>query len=192
LPGSTHGETDDAVIDSCQKLVLDASSFRCHAFFENTYIIRKLVARGFTADSNLLAFLQPGLVPIVHGAGLLRFPVFLEDDVFLQWASSELDVRRVARLLCTPRLKILNFHPSLVALNAPTFAYYEARREMLFGAKDTKGERFEGRGVETILRDLIATVRQAGYDFASFPSLVDAAYDAVPDDLYTWPGRALV
>ena len=191
LPGSTHGETDDAVIDSCQKLVPDASSFRCHAFCENTYIIRKLVARGFTADSNLLAFLQPGLVPIMHGAGLLRFPVFLEDDVFLEWASPDLDTSQATHLLCTPGIKILNFHPSLVALNAPSFAYYDSRRKMLFGAADTQIERFAGRGVETILRDLIAVIREAGYDFTSFPSLVDAAYDAVPDDLYTWPGRSL-
>lgn len=191
LPGSTHGESDDAVIDSCQALVPSARTFRCHAFCENTHIIRKLAARGFIADSNLLAFLQPGLIPIVHGAGLLRFPVFLEDDVFLQWASSDLDIRQATHLLCTPGLKILNFHPSLVALNAPTFAYYEERRAMLFDGEDTQAERFEGRGVETILRDVIAVVREAGYDFTSFPSLVDATYNAMPDDLYAWPGRSL-
>lgn len=189
LPSSTHGTSDDAVIDSCQALVPGAKSFRCHAFCENTHIVRKLVARGFIADSNLIAFLQPGLVPIVHGAGLLRFPVFLEDDVFLQWASSDLDICQATRFLCTPGIKILNFHPSLVALNAPSFAYYDAQREMLAGPEDARAERFEGRGVETILRSVIAAVRQAGYEFTSFPALVDAAYSEVPEDLYSWPGR---
>jgi hypothetical protein len=192
LPNSTHGASDDAVIDSCQALVPGATSFRCHAFCENTHIIRKLVARGFIADSNLLAFLQPGLVPIVHGAGLLRFPVFLEDDVFLHWARSDLDVSHATCFLCTPGIKILNFHPSLVALNAPSFAYYEARREMLASGADARAERFEGRGVETILRSLIAAARQAGYEFTSFPALVDAAYNEVPGDLYPWPGRPTV
>jgi hypothetical protein len=188
LPGSTHGASEDAVIDATLALVPDARSFRCHSFVESTQILRKLVARGLFADSNLLAFLQPGLTPIVHGAGLLRFPVFLEDDVFLQWAGSEISTRQLTRLLCTPGIKVLNFHPSLVALNAPSLAYYDAQRPALYGPGNVRAERFQGGGAQSVLRTVISEVRRAGFDFTSFPELVDAACGELPEDLYSWPG----
>jgi len=127
----------------------------------------------------------------VHGSGLLRFPVFLEDDVFLQWALPDLNTHQASTLLCTPGLKILNFHPALVALNAPSFAYYDAQRKTLFGKGDSQCERFRGRGVETVLRELIAAVRHAGFGFTAFPDVVEAAYRSAPDGLYGWPGARI-
>jgi len=192
LPGSTHGVDADAVIESCLAVVPGATTFRSHAFFDSTPVLRNLAARGFTADSNLLAFLQPGLVPIVLGAaGLLRFPVFFEDDVFLELGGPELELRQCTELLRTPGLKIFNVHPSLVALNAPSVAYYDAQRPALFdslGAPLTHG----GRGVATLLEELVASVRDSGFEFTPFPQLVAEAYrmlrSALPGGLYDWPG----
>jgi hypothetical protein len=192
MDGSTHGGNEREVLDTCQAMVPEATTFRCHAFAENTYILRELVARSFTADSNLLAFLQPQLVPIVHGAGLLRFPVFLEDDVLLDWARGELDLGDVHRYLFTPGLKILNFHPSLVGLNVPNFDYYNERREAMFGSGPNGRalKPYGGRGIATVLGEIIDAVRDAGFEFVPFPALVSRAYNEVPGELYTWPERA--
>lgn len=191
LPGSTQGDDADEVIESCLSIVPAATTFRCHGFIDSTRIVWNLADRGFTADSNLLSFLQPGLVPIVHGAGVLRLPVFFEDDVFLDLGRPDLELSQCLELLPTPGLKILNFHPSLVALNAPSVEYYDEQRPALFGDGGS-ARRHNGRGVATMLGELIAAVKDAGFHFTPFPQVVADAYKALqsslPNGLYNWPG----
>ncbi len=189
LAGSTQGGSEDEVIDHCLGLVPGATTFRTHAFCESSRILRRLAARGLRADSNLLSFLQPGLVPVVLGAaGILRFPVFLEDDVLLDWAAPDLALEPLLALLLTPGLKILNFHPTFVALNAPSLAYYEERREALFASPRPQPEEpFAGRGVQSVLREIVRAVRAAGHEFTPFPDLVAGAQLDAPAP-YGWPG----
>jgi hypothetical protein len=193
MAGSTHGTSAEAIIDFCLGLVPDANTFRSHAFSENSHILLNLASRGFVADSNLVTFLQPRLVPVIHGAGLLRFPVFLEDDVFLWWASPDLQLTALTSLLFSPGLKVFNFHPSLVGINTPSVDYTDLRRPLLYGSADaqTPIEPYAGRGVATLLVDLIDAIRGAGFDFTPFPQLVSRARACLdrglPDGLYRWP-----
>jgi hypothetical protein len=193
LAGSTHGASTDEVIDFCLAIVPGADTFRSHSISENSCILLNLASRGFVADSNLVTFLQPALAPLIHNAGLLRFPVFFEDDVFLRWAGPDLSFGSLASLLLTPGLKVLNYHPALVGINAPSVDYYDARRSMLFGPSKTRTQidPYGGPGAATLLVDLIDTVRGAGFDFLSFPQLVTKARACLsqvfPDGLYRWP-----
>ena len=194
LEGSTHGSDTESVLDHCQALVSGATSFRTHAFAESTHVIRSLVERGFVADSNLCCFLQPGLVPLVHGAGLLRFPVYLEDDVLLDWGTELLDLAPVLETLFQPGLKVLNFHPALVGINAPSLSYYDASRDVLYSSDSSAGgSRYRGRGIGTVLEELIAAVHDAGHEFSSFPEVVQDAYGWLERSrggaLYRWPDR---
>jgi hypothetical protein len=190
LPGSSHGSTDDEVIANCLELVPGATSFRCHAHHENSRILFKLADYGLRAGSNPLCFLQPGLLPLIQGTGLLRFPVVLEDDIFLHWAQPSLDTTLALRMMLTPGIKVLDFHPSLVALNAPSLDYYTAHRDSLYGCGRRRCAPYPGRGVATVLAELIHAVKHAGHGFVSFTSLVDRAYDALsaafPGGLYGW------
>lgn len=190
--GSSHGRSVEEVIQSCLELVPDAVTFRCHGFHENTSILRELVAQGLHADSNLLTFLQPDLCPLLHGTGLVRFPVVFEDDVFLDWATPALDLEQALDLLLRPGLKILNFHPALVALNAPSVGYYDRMRAQLYDAAAPVVAPYGGRGARTVLVELLRAVKAAGIAFRSFPSLVDEAQEslarALPEGLYGWPG----
>src|SRR5438105_2473541 len=76
LPGSTHGNTVAEVIEHVTALWPEARSFRSHCFYSETRTDRRLADRGFRYDSNLLAFLQPGLVPLRSATQIVRFPVF--------------------------------------------------------------------------------------------------------------------
>jgi hypothetical protein len=190
LPGSTQGRTEDEIISNCLELVPGATSFRCHAYHENSRILSKLVDYGLIAGSTPLCFLQPGLLPLIQGTGLLRFPVVLEDDIFLRWAQPSLDTALALRLMLTPGIKVLDFHPALVALNAPNLDYYNAHRDCLYGGAEHRCDRYPGRGVATVLTELIKAVKAAGHRFVSFTSVVDRAYGALraefPAGLYGW------
>jgi Polysaccharide deacetylase len=190
LAGSSHGATEDQVIGTCLELVPGATSFRSHSFHENSRILIKLLERGLIAMSHPLCLLQPGLVPMIQGTGMLRFPVVLEDDTFLTWAAPALDLRLVMELILTPGLKVLNFHPGLVALNVPSIDYYDAHREVLYGGRSQAGACYSGRGASTVLVELIRNVKAAGCRFIAFPELVEQAYrsleSALPGGLYGW------
>ena len=43
--------------------------------------MRGLAARGVKYDSNVCLYLQPDLAPLHHWTGIVRFPVFWEDDI---------------------------------------------------------------------------------------------------------------
>ena len=110
--------------------------------------------RGLRYDSNLCLHLQPRLVPLHHATGLLRFPVFLEDDVLLA-RERDRELKAFLPLLKTPGLKIFNFHPQHVALNTPDVEWYAGVRH---GLDDGRARTYSGRGVRTLLMDLLSAV----------------------------------
>jgi hypothetical protein len=168
LPGSSHGTDPVQVVEHCLRLVPGATTVRCHAFAESTYWLRELVARGIRADSNMAVMLQPGLVPLLHVTGLLRFPVFLEDDVLLRRLPTLDDLRP---RLFTPGLKVLNFHPSHVAINARSPGDYAEARTALFERGDPVPPH-PGHGVAALLRAVLEEVGRRGATVLSFPELV--------------------
>lgn len=188
LPGSTHGATGDAVLDTCLALCPDATTFRSHSLMESSQILQLLVSRGIRADSNLCLYLQPDIVPLLHAHRLLRFPIFLQDDVFFRFAGLNLDIAALREQLLTPGLKIFNFHPAHVALNTPTLPYYEANRNAFYGGDDRLTH--QGRGIRDVLVDLVSLVRNAGHEFTSFPDLVESAQQRLiarfPSGLAGW------
>jgi hypothetical protein len=197
LRGSTQGHAPDEVIETCLELVPDATSFRTHCLCEDNFLLRKLASRGFVADSNVVTLCQPDLVPVLHGAGLLRIPIFMEDAWFLEWARPELDLAAAKRELLAPGIKVLNFHPALIAINAPSMDYYNARRPGLYG--DTADEPLEphpGRGVATLFGELVSFVQDSGVRVATFPELVQEGLacvrEAYGDELYGWPAHPLL
>ncbi len=192
MPGSSHGRTVDEVIRHCGALVPGATTFRCHSFHEDTRLLASLFARGYRADSNAGLFLQSHLQPMLHCTGLLRMPVFFEDDVFYNLAGADLSLGPLEARLFTPGLKIINVHPALVGANAPSQEFYDANRERLFAAG---GEpvRYQGRGVRHVLQELLARIRAAGAELLSFPELVAQSASLVEagrgETLYAWGRR---
>ncbi len=156
LPGSTHGNTVPVVIDHVTKLWPSAHSFRSHCFYDETRMDRQMAARGFTYDSNLCAFLQPGLVPLRTVTPIVRFPVFWEDDLHsgagLPWTVAAIEAE-----LRSPGLKIFNVHPLRVALNVPDEGFLEATRTRFEAPMvDLKQQAFRGPGTRTLLAELFA------------------------------------
>jgi hypothetical protein len=188
LPGSSHGSTPEQIVESIRGLVPDADTFRTHTYAESAGTLDLMRSAGFRTDSNLCLFLQPRIVPLIHATGLLRLPVFLDDDSLLLWdRDGKLDLGPMAELLVTPGLKILNFHPVLFAINCPSARHYRDRRKALYEPASTPPDPFDGRGVADVLAELIATARGDGSRLSSFPEVAASAWDS----LSARRGRAL-
>jgi hypothetical protein len=191
LPGSTHGSTPEEVIAAVRDLVPEADTFRTHTYAESAQSLDLMREAGFRTDSNLCLFLQPGIVPLIHATGLLRLPVFLDDDSLLLWdRDGNLDLDPVAKALATPGLKILNFHPLLFAINCPSAEHYRDHRDALYEPGTAPPEPFEGRGVADLLGELIAIARRDGRQLSSFPEIAASAWDDLharrAQGLYGW------
>lgn len=136
FPNSSHGTNYIEQIDFCQKLWPDAKCFRSHGFFDNSQITKEFYARGFRYDSNLCLFLHPYCTPLRHGSGLIRFPVFWEDDAHSE-KGLPFKIDAIRRYLDTPGLKIFNFHPLSLAINTPTTEYY-LKHKFLYKTQDAE------------------------------------------------------
>jgi SAM-dependent methyltransferase len=157
LPGSTHGTDVASVVDHLCGLFPAARTFRAHAFRDDTHLTDELVRRGFVYDSNLCLYLQPDLTPLCHQSGLVRFPVFWEDDVHYRNTGGDWSVEKYLPAFTTPGLKVLNVHPFMVAANVPNAEYYRSVKAYIptLGPENIDRVRFDGEGVGTFLRRLL-------------------------------------
>lgn len=163
LPNSSHGRTREEVIESVFGIWPHAVSFRSHCFYEDSPTVLALKQRGLLYDSNLCLYLQPNCVPLLHHTGLVRFPVFWEDDVHFgrglpfRFGSFE-------RHFEAPGLKVINLHPLLFALNVPTSEFYAAHKH-LNGNPDAEAgrkARFTGAGARTFVEELANHIHARG------------------------------
>lgn len=143
------------VIETCLKFWPKARSFRSHAFFDNSLVTREFTDRNFLYDSNLGLFLQPKCVPLRHHSGLVRFPVFWEDDIHLDRFPNPPRLAQIKKELEGPGLKIFNFHPFHIALNTPSLKYYEAHRFLNQKGSNFSEFAYKGQGIENFLEELI-------------------------------------
>jgi hypothetical protein len=166
LPNSTHGATVDDVVRHVLDIVPDPVAARSHAYVDSTYISLSLLKYGVQTDSNLLLHLQPGLEPLHHWSGLLRLPVFFEEDAHwyrgLPWSFGN-----VERLFYSPGLKILNFHPFMVALNLDSDRSYQDHRARIRNLDPASAESLavRGPGCTTFLREAIERILAVGGRF---------------------------
>jgi hypothetical protein len=178
LPGSSHGATVDEVVGYCQRMFPGARTMRAHCFAEDTHRMRALARAGIVADSHWGTPCQGYLLPLVHFTGILRLPVYFEDDVAFAAGASQVGAFR--KTLFTPGLKILIFHPMFVGCNTPSMKHYSEVRDRVFGsAEPAPGVRWEGRGTANLFDELMDEILSAGYRFTSLHRLVDELLPAV-------------
>jgi hypothetical protein len=174
LPGSSHGETPEDVIAYCRSHFPSSRTVRAHCFMEHTMAWDALATAGIVADSQIPTYFQDNLTPLLHASGIWRLPVYFEDDIFFRYFPDLLSLQRIEATLFAPGLKIFNFHPTFVAANVPSLAYYADIKGRWFSADaDHATMVYPGRGTKVVLGELTALVRSRGFAFTSFEALVD-------------------
>jgi polysaccharide deactylase WbmS-like protein len=167
LPGSTHGETPEAVLDHCMALVPGATTMRTHALFQSSLLMRTVLERTpVRCDASLFLLEASHVAPVgFPGAGgsLVRVPYVWEDDIEMLAAEPTWSLDR---FLARPGLQVLDFHPMLVWLNAPDMAPYRRLTDAGPLADTpldaTHGLVAEGPGPRTFLAEVIEHLADAG------------------------------
>jgi hypothetical protein len=178
---STHGDTIGSILDHVRALAPEATAVRSHRHFSPPGIENELLRRGLRIDSNTCRHLQPGLAPVELADGLLRLPVFFEDDIhWSQGGAWNFDA--CAGPFFSPGLKVLNFHPFFVALNVPDGEFYLRHKHHIpsLRADEAARLRHDGPGTATFLIDTIRNIQAGGHMFVT---LGEAAARAKPGTL---------
>lgn len=162
LPGSSHGQTVDAVLRHCFELVPDATSLRTHALVQSTPLLNQIVMEtAVTTDVSLFLSHAPSLCPVEYrwaGRSLLRIPYFWEDDFEMERAEPCWSLGPL--LESGPGLKVFDFHPIHIYLNSAEMAPYQAlkrRAPRLSEAEVADAEicRQAGSGTQTMFTELV-------------------------------------
>src|SRR5207248_91747 len=100
----------------------EAIGVRGHSLFYDSQLMAIYRDSGLEYDSTYALPLTPGLLPIRKEYDILELPIYYNDhfDVKAQATGFELERLR----LDAPGLKVFNFHPNLLFLNAATDEQY--------------------------------------------------------------------
>ena len=168
LPGSTHGKTEDEVIEHCLRLVPGARSVRTHALYQNSNLLWRLRNKfDLRVDCSLFLPYTPQIIPhtLCHSAAdipLVRIPFFWEDDVECLRPDRQWNIHDFRFSL--KGLKMFNFHPLYVGLNETDFSrYMRVKGELCINQslnqlseKDLAPFVMHGPGVGSFFRELIS------------------------------------
>jgi hypothetical protein len=165
MAGSTQGNGPEEIMDNLRSIVPEAVGVRAHGLVRSTRLWELYHRRGLRYDSSDLLEGHPNLQPVTAWNGLVRMPIYWEDDVHL------LHDRRCGLDELAPEtsgMKCLDFHPMLVALNSCDLRGYRALVKKLAGesrplheATEEEVSAFaqtERRGVADLLDEVIEWV----------------------------------
>lgn len=181
LPGSSHGETVEEVIDFCLSITPETKLMRTHALVQSTVLLARIVGHApqIEIDSSLYLPGARRVDPIETympppPSRLIRLPVIWEDDLAV--LHPDWDPR--GPLPRTEGIEIFNFHPIHVALNLRTLDQYSALKSALgsrrlYEASESEAKEFTVK--QAGVRDFLMSVITA-YDTSEFVTLAEMAH----------------
>lgn len=174
LPGSTHGDTPEAVLDYCLSLVPGATSVRTHALAQSTILMDMLSRRGLQTDLSIFLPRNPYLHPVESwfpGRMLLRVPYNWADDFEMNhptpiWHLQSLIEACSSPVFASPHL-IFDFHPIHIFLNSANLEPYQNLKQAvprLAEASPDEVQPFvqQGEGTDTMFSELIDYLAEQG------------------------------
>jgi len=150
LPGSTHGDTPERVMDHLLDLFPRARGVRAHQLVQSTPLHRLLVARNLDYDATLLLWMWGCSEPFIDWTGLVRIPCTWEDDCHLD---AGLPLAAGALPLSGEGLHALVFHPIHIFLNSPSMEFY--RGQVARGGATGADLPHPGKGIRTVFEEVL-------------------------------------
>lgn len=187
LLGSSHGSTEDEVMEYCMKLLPDAKVVRTHALYQHSNLLWKMRNRyAIEVDCSLFLPMTPNIVPhtACHSAAetpLVRIPFIWEDDVECLRPNPSWNLPD--DFWSTSGIKMFNFHPFYVGINETDFSRYNrvktdlCKVKKLFELTPEELAPFMStqRGAGTFFRGLLSEVYDRGVP-TFWPTEIAAEY----------------
>jgi hypothetical protein len=149
--------SDSALFEDILKSSLaharEAKGVRTHSLFYDTALLAQYRNLGIEYDATLRLELVAGLRPFWKQCGILEIPTYYADYFDMDVAATGWDISKLH--LDASGLKVFDFHPLLVYINAPNVPYYDAVRPFYNDVDRLRGARYEKKGARTLFIALL-------------------------------------
>jgi hypothetical protein len=152
LDQATETAMYEFVVRSTLAFCPEAVGVRGHSLFYDSQLLSIYHGMGLQYDSTYLLPFLPGIQPLFKEYDILEIPIYFNDHFYLKIGAQDFSV--AALKLGDAGLKVLQFHPNMVFINASTPQQYEMSRPNYHNAAKLEEGRWTGRGV----RDLFLQV----------------------------------
>ena len=149
------------VVRTTRAFCPEAVGVRAHSLFYESDLLPIYRQSGLQYDSSYFLPLAPGLRPLWKEADMLEIPIYYMDhcDLAEQASGFRLEGLRLAQ----PGIKVFDFHPNLIFLNAATTAQYMASKPYYHDADRLRRLRHPRRGVRTLFLELLDFIAARGW-----------------------------
>jgi len=159
-PNFNTSKAPGDVIGELLEIFPKAKCARAHSLLTSTPINMEYIKRGIKRTSNLLAYGQVGISPILTYGGLIELPIFFMDDLYLSLEEKKNFL--VTKNLGGEGLKVFDFHPDYIFVNAMSSKDNERIKKNYRKPRELKKLRSKGYGIETLLRELLGYMKDRG------------------------------
>lgn len=147
------------VLAKMRAMFPDAIGSRSHSLIYDSALVPELSAAGFRYDSTYMASLHP-VEPFLKEYGVLEIPIYYMDHIDLM--TGETGFRLDGLKLGQPGLKVFDFHPNMVFIDARSNAQYLESKAHYHDPDALLALRSDGGGVRGLLIALLDYVRSEG------------------------------
>ena len=147
------------VVADLLRLYPNARGVRSHGLFEYSNLMDTYNDLGLAWDSSQLLYLCSHIKPYRHPSGIVRLPIFWEDDDYLRlqpdWAVEKLNLRE-------PGVKCLDFHPAHLRINSFSPDQYCHVKKHKFSKAAVAEAEYKGRGkgIRNFFNDVVRFIAQ--------------------------------
>lgn len=131
-----------------------ARGVRVHRLYYHSGLLALFRAEGIDYLSNDLMYMRGGLEPHYDWSGLVRLPIFWEDDVHATVGGGDFAIGGLE----VEGMRIFNFHPVHLYLNTSDFRQYARCKEQLSDPDRARGLRNDGPGCRGLFEALVGAV----------------------------------
>jgi hypothetical protein len=154
----SDGDVQRAIITMTHGFASEAKGVRSHALYYVATLLPLYRAQGLEYECSYQLPLVSGLRPFWKEHDIVALPTYYADHFDLMGGVTGFDVG--ALHLERPGLKIFDFHPNMVFLNACSTAHYDSTKAFYQDPERLLAARHPGRGVRTLLVDLLSSVAE--------------------------------
>jgi hypothetical protein len=150
----TDDELSRFVLSKTKEFAPEAVGVRSHSLYYDSSLLPIYAELGLQYDSSYFLPLEPALRPVQKEFGVLELPIFYMDHHDLVARASDFRIDSLG--LDTPGLKVFDFHPNLVFINARDNEQYLRSKPSYKDPDALRALRERRRGVRSLFVDLLA------------------------------------
>jgi hypothetical protein len=153
------------VLSITQSFAPEAKGVRSHCLYYESMLLGLYRRRGIEYDCTYQLPLVEGLRPFWKHDDIVEIPTYYGDHFDIMTHATGFELARLR--LDEPGIKVFDFHPNIIYLNAPDDKYYNATKSFYHDVDRLRAARYTGRGARSLAIDLLDHVAARGIPTAT-------------------------